>query len=523
MPTLGQRVAFASITATFLPLPKGKKRGRGVGFCGGDPIASVESTGNTAPPFRWIAGKPELITFPEAKTVVPSGTSATQLAGLRYTPKHDERALVWTRTDGTMSGVELHPERWDKSSAFACGDGQQVGYGYEKFVKNPSRALLWSGSRESMVVLTGPDPTRDVQAKGAAQGVQVGCFGGSIRLHACLWRGTSASYVDLHPTAPELIGSDALGVGDGQQVGHVWGEEMTQRAALWSGSPESYVNLAPKRFVRSTARRCARGFQVGWAAEQESGMKVRAILWNGTADDYIDLQQFLPETWNVSQALDLHVDGDRLRIIGTAQQAVQSGGYEVDAGAQPVIWEMKLLVAEPKASRETAVLLPAPAKPAAEEISDETKVEQAASAFAQAIIDDDYTAAHKLLAPWLRKQVTAKKLKAILGKAFLADVKPVDFVLSGNDSTLDELRRHYREYYKDDKARTLASTESFGDWGPPSIYLADAITQENFRQWMWVDFTPDLDDESGLDYCLRVYLIVADLGGTMQIGHLEPE
>src|SRR5512143_2316703 len=98
MPTLSQRVDRATITAEFLPLPKGKKRGRGVGFWGGDPVASVESTGNTAPPFRWVSGEPELVAYQDIKNVYPAGASATQLAGWWYSPKHDERALVWTRT-----------------------------------------------------------------------------------------------------------------------------------------------------------------------------------------------------------------------------------------------------------------------------------------------------------------------------------------------------------------------------------------------------------------------------------------
>src|SRR5262249_43070810 len=171
MPTLSQRVDRATITVTLLPLPKGKKRGRGVGFWGGDPVATVESAGSSAPPFRWLAGAPQLVSYQDVKKVQPAGTSATQLVGCWYTPKHDERALVWTRRDEErIEGVELHPEGWQKSATRACGDGQQVGYGYVKFAKDPSKALLWSGSRESMVVLTGPDPTFDASANGVAQG-----------------------------------------------------------------------------------------------------------------------------------------------------------------------------------------------------------------------------------------------------------------------------------------------------------------------------------------------------------------
>src|SRR4029450_9204540 len=94
--------------------------------------------------------------------------------------------------------------------------------------------------------------------------------------HACLWRGTSESFVDLHPDGAGFMGSDAMGVRDGQQVGIVWGESLTQRAALWSGAPGSYTDLAPNGFLRSTAWACARGFQVGWAEEQEMGMCAHA-------------------------------------------------------------------------------------------------------------------------------------------------------------------------------------------------------------------------------------------------------
>src|SRR5215467_8143308 len=116
MPTLTQRVDRATITVTLLPLPKGRKRGRGVGFWGGQPVASIESPGGSAPPFRWISGigAPELVSYEDVKKLHAAGTSATQLVGCWYTPKHDERALVWTRTnDESVAGVELHPEGWE--------------------------------------------------------------------------------------------------------------------------------------------------------------------------------------------------------------------------------------------------------------------------------------------------------------------------------------------------------------------------------------------------------------------------
>jgi hypothetical protein len=526
MPTLRDRIDFASITATFLPLPKGRKRGAGVGFCAGEPIASVEGAGHSAPPYRWAGGIAEPITFPDVKKLGANGTSVSQIAGLWSTPKGDERALVWTRNGGVLTGAELHPETWEKSTGMACGGGQQVGFGYEKFVNNPSKALLWTGTRESMVVLTGSDPTRDAMGMGVADGVQVGYVGGSGRQRACLWKGTTESHLDLHPSAESLVGSEALGVGDGQQVGQTWDGEMMSHAALWTGSADSWVNLSPGGFPRSRASACARGLQVGWACRQERGMLLRAMLWNGSADQVIDLQEFLPTPWNASWAVHLDVDGDRLRILGTAQRAVLQGGYEMDAGKVPVMWEMKLLIAEPRRAD-----LPAAVGTASDavtrtgktvELSTENRVEKVAADFARAIIDDNFKAAHNLLAPWLQMQVTAKKLQNIFKKQFIDDVAPADFAISGNNAQLNELREHYQEYHGDDVPKTLATAKEFGAWGPPSIHIADEITADNFRQWLSLEFTPEAEHASGLDYCLRLWLIVVDVDGVMTVGHLEP-
>jgi hypothetical protein len=521
MPTLADRIDLSSITTTFLTLPKGKKRGGGVGFCGGDPIASVEGAGYAAPPFRWVDGKPRAIAFQDIKKFNGNAASHTQLAGFWITPKGDERALVWTRGEDDLAGVELHPSSWQKSVAMACGDGQQIGYGYENFAKNPSKALLWSGTSESLVILTGPDPDRDAMGHAVAGGIQVGYVGGSGRQRACLWRGSADSYVELHPESSGIGGSEAWGIGDDQQVGLLWTDDGLSRAALWSGSAGSYVNLAPAGFARSRATRCARGFQIGWISAEGRGMLLRAVLWNGAADDYIDLQNFISAPWNASWPADVIVEGDRLRVIGTAQQAVKQGNYEMDAAKVPVVWEMRLKVAEPRRESAAPVILAAP-QPAAAAVSEEQQIENVVVEFAQAVVDDDFAAAHARLAPWLQRQVTAAKLKSILNKELIDGVAPDDFATSGNSSTLDELRAHYREYHHDDRNRTLAAAEEFGAFGPPSIHIADEVTPANFRQWMSLEFTPDPESDSELDYCLRLWLIVVEVDDAMKIGHLEP-
>jgi hypothetical protein len=522
MPRLQERLDVTSITVTFLSLPKGRKSASAIGFCGNDPIATIEGPGNAAPPWRWVNGKPEQLTFESVKKITASNSSSNQVVGLWYTPKEDERALVWTRDGDAMRGVELHPEKWQKSNALACGDGQQVGYGYVKFAKDPCRALLWNGSRESMVVLTGPDPELEVMGNGVSAGIQVGSYGGSMRKHACLWKSSAETFVDLHPGG-DLVGSEATAAGDGQQVGIAWHGELAGRAALWSGSPETYRNLGPEGFVRSRASHCARGFQTGWVARNGRGMLIRAALWNGAADDWLDLQDFLPDPWTASWVRGLSISGDRLRILGTAQQAVMSGNYEVNAGQAPVIWEARLRIAEePTSIYESSVTQIAIGTGAAAAPSSEQQIAKAADDFGQAIVKRDFKTARTLLAPWLQKQVTAKKLQTLIEKHRISDDAPEDCTVTGNDSTLDELRSHYKEYHNDDATRTLTTTQEFGEWGPPSISIANEITPANFRQWMWIDFTPDPDSGALVDYCLRLYVIVAEVDGVMTIGYLEP-
>src|SRR5262249_40352035 len=162
-----------------------------------------------------------------------------------------------------------------------CGDGQQIGYGYRSFLKEPSRVLLWRGTRESLVVLTGPDSDRDAMGNAVCGGVQAGYVGGSGRQRACLWRGAAGRVVGLHPGRDDTMGSEVLGLDDRQQVGLIWNQHAHSEAALWTGSADSYVNLAPDTFRRSRASRCAHGLQIGWVAKEGRGMMLRAVLWNG--------------------------------------------------------------------------------------------------------------------------------------------------------------------------------------------------------------------------------------------------
>lgn len=348
MPLLDERVDATALRVSFPLLPKSRHSGNAIAFFDGEPIADFASAASL-PPMRWVKGKPTPIAFPNARKLAVRGASKSQIVGSWTTPTDDDHAVVWSRArNSSLIATDLHPPHWDRSVAIACDGDQQVGFGYEAYVSHPSRALLWRGNAESVVMLTGSDETVDAVANGVSDGLQVGRTGSCGEYRACLWRGSSETFVQLHP-AGAVEKSEALGAGGGEQVGHTWSNGSSDRAALWSGSAESYTDLAPDGFIRSRALACARGFQAGWVSREPRGMRLRAVLWGGSAEDYIDLQAALPAPWNASWATAIDVDGNRVRILGTARQVVTTSGNEMNAGEQPVIWELELRVGQMEA------------------------------------------------------------------------------------------------------------------------------------------------------------------------------
>lgn len=350
-PAVG-RIDVRSWRVAILSLPKGRTTARATGFAGADVLGVAEARRIGTVPCLWTAGVPEVIREPPR--FEPWHGARGELVGalavgeIRHATRRVQR-------DGGLVVTDLHPARYASSYATGCANGQQVGYGQPGGQSVPvpiERALLWSGTRESVVELAGPDPPRQTRALAASGGVQVGEYGRNWTLRAAMWRGSSESMVVLHPATPpgyppDVQVSAAYGAGDDQQVGVVsWKKKPLaapdMRAALWTGSAESFVDLTPPREKQAQAHACAGGFQVGWVSRNADGSMSRAILWQGSATDPVDLHALLPKPWNRSSAIDIRVEDRVLRIVGTASHLVKEAHLDVKHAEQIVVWEAAL-------------------------------------------------------------------------------------------------------------------------------------------------------------------------------------
>ncbi|MDX2132380.1 MAG: hypothetical protein SFY69_10040 [Planctomycetota bacterium] len=143
------------------------------------------------------------------------------------------------------------------------------------------------------------------QAYGVHAGQQVGIVVVNGETQAAVWSGSPGSYVNLSPAGvPNLFASAALGAHAGVQVGYIAvvndeGDDFSL-AAMWSGTPQSYVDLHPPGFEQSRALAADSTTQAGWVTV--NGVP-RAALWTGTPASYISLHPTGP-TQSIITALD---------------------------------------------------------------------------------------------------------------------------------------------------------------------------------------------------------------------------
>jgi hypothetical protein len=181
--------------------------------------------------------------------------------------------------NGAWTVTRLNPPGAAWSQALAASGGQQVGRAY---MDGAMHAALWNGTAASFVDLN-PAGATSSEAFGANDGQQVGDVVLAGSPHASLWSGTANSWIDLSPVGSPY--SVAFSISAGQQAGYAMVGGV-QRASLWSGTAASWVDLHPAGASQSIAHATSGGQQAGYA---NVGGVQHASLWNGTAASWVDL------------------------------------------------------------------------------------------------------------------------------------------------------------------------------------------------------------------------------------------
>lgn len=137
-----------------------------------------------------------------------------------------------------------------------------------------------------------------------------------------------------------------------------------------------------------------------------------------------------------------------------------------------------------------------------------------AQAFAVNIIELDFVAAHRMLAPWLMNSITPEQLRRLIHKE-------VQEVAEANEI---EGEYHPGSYEIDSNICTLQDlkeTPSYRD----ARQIAEQVNEENYRQWMVIQFQPTQQEQEELDIdaWLDWWMIVVEVEGELRMGYFEIE
>lgn len=222
-------------------------------------------------------------------------------------------AARWQGIAGSY--VSIHPLGYIESEVFGSAGGQQIGIGTvmtpdeNNVPYSAPHALIWNGG--PMIDLN-PAGAWSSIGYGIAAGTQVGSTKATRTSDslAALWKGSAASYQNIHPAG--FSRSEARATDGNQSVGYGAPLAGGLDALLWQGSPAVATDLNPAGADGSTAMAVGGGMQAGWVIV---GGVQKAALWKGSAASYTDLQQYLPAGYTQSTATAIDSQG---RIYGYA-------------------------------------------------------------------------------------------------------------------------------------------------------------------------------------------------------------
>ncbi|MFH0802032.1 MAG: hypothetical protein V2A78_06555 [bacterium] len=183
-------------------------------------------------------------TDPQAGFSTIYGLSGNWASGAIQTQERSY-ARLWNLNEDTL--LDLSPEGTANSGAWAIygatdsDPGVQVG-------KVDIGAALWHGTAASYVNLH-PDTLAAESDAWAVYGNMQGGYGVAIsdgKEHAMLWSGSANTAIDIHPVSvPGVTRSYVQNMADGIQVGFIELNEDSHQihAFLWRGSAADYLDL----------------------------------------------------------------------------------------------------------------------------------------------------------------------------------------------------------------------------------------------------------------------------------------
>lgn len=176
------------------------------------------------------------------RTSGATAVDATNVVGFAEFTDGAFHAQLWP-SEGASSAINLHPlANYDTSFAHGVGGGQQVGIG-KHTASGQLRALLWSGSAESVVGLHPAGTAYDFSWVNATNGsLQVGYarLASSSLNRALVWSGSADSVVSLHSTLPGgFLESYGLSIDStGTIYGMALDNQINWHAVKWTFVPE---------------------------------------------------------------------------------------------------------------------------------------------------------------------------------------------------------------------------------------------------------------------------------------------
>ena len=143
--------------------------------------------------------------------------------------------------------------------------------------------------------------------------------------------------------------------------------------------------------------------------------------------------------------------------------------------------------------------------------------------FAQAVVDQAFDRAERMLAPWVKGSLPVGGLKRVVCLARGDNPPAVEFELDElADDDLASMRESIDEYAQEE-VRSLATTDGTGGiYGPPSYAIPEQLTDDNFRGCWQVEFVPDEEEDTDVDYSYAFYLALVADGKELKIEYLEP-